>query len=437
MKPLSFRAYMLMLALIPTIVVAVFLSGIYVSWNHHEVDVALRERGRAIARQLGTSAEYGLFSGARDDLRKLADAAYKGDGDVLGAAVLDIRGQVMVRVGDVQPDTMPALDASEQVIELAERIQLLVPIRQSQVSLEEAYGTPSSPAPVVGYVLLEMSQKRLLASLNTQLLIGLNIALGGLVLGVWFAVRMSRGITQPLTHVIDVVERIGHGELHARVDTNQTLLFESLAVNINAMAERITMAQDELQQKIDHATHELITRKEEAELLARIDVLTGIPNRRAFMQAAEQEVLRAQRYGTPLSVAILDLDHFKSVNDNFGHGVGDQVLISRANLLSETIREVDLVGRLGGEEFAILMPGTPLGEAIQAVERIRQLFEQSPVHLGGHLIRSTASFGVADYPGADPTVDSLLVKADDALYMAKARGRNRVETASSTATSKT
>jgi diguanylate cyclase (GGDEF)-like protein len=146
------------------------------------------------------------------------------------------------------------------------------------------------------------------------------------------------------------------------------------------------------------------------------------------MQAAEQEVLRAQRYGTSLAVAVLDLDHFKNINDSHGHATGDHVLINRANLLAASVREVDSVGRLGGEEFAILMPGTPLSEAIQAIERIRQAFEQNPVSDGEQLIRSTASFGVAEYPGADPTVDGLLAKADGALYLAKARGRNRVET---------
>src|SRR5690606_33141666 len=114
-----------------------------------------------------------------------------------------------------------------------------------------------------------------------------------------------------------------------------------------------------------------------------------IPNRRAFMQTAEQEVLRAQRYGTPLTVAVLDLDHFKTINDTYGHATGDHVLINRASLLAASVREVDTVGRLGGEEFAILMPGTPLSEAIQAIERIRQAFEQNPISDSEQLVRAT------------------------------------------------
>lgn len=161
------------------------------------------------------------------------------------------------------------------------------------------------------------------------------------------------------------------GDLSARIVNSTNNTFRSLEQNINAMAERVTLAQEELQQKIDAATDELRLRKEEAELLARIDVLTGIPNRRAFMVAAEQEILRAQRYGTPLSVALLDLDLFKAINDGYGHGTGDHVRNDVA-MLANSIREVDIVGRLGGEEFAILMPGTPLHEAVQAIDRIRE-----------------------------------------------------------------
>jgi diguanylate cyclase (GGDEF)-like protein len=431
MKDLGFRNHMLMLALLPAILVAALLSVIYVSWNFHEVEVALKDRGRAIARQLGTAAEYGIFSGSRDALRSLSEAAQKGDTEILGVAILGERGQMLVRVGDSTPLAVE-LGEREYTVEKPDRIILIEPVSRTVLPVDDIYSASApvahSNARVSGYVVLDVSRQRLVETRNTQMLIGLDIALGGLLLGVWLALRMARGITRPLVHIIDVVERIGRGELGARVLTEEAHTLQSLGHNINAMAERVTLAHGELQQKVAQATEELRKRKEEAELLARMDVLTGIPNRRAFMQAAEQEVLRAQRYGTPLTVAVLDLDHFKSINDTHGHAAGDHVLINRANLLAASVREVDSVGRMGGEEFAIIMPGTPLSEAIQAIERIRQAFEQNPVSDGEQLIRSTASFGVAEYPGADPTVDGLLAKADGALYLAKARGRNRVET---------
>lgn len=430
MRSLGFRNHMLLLALLPAILVAGLLSVIYVSWNFHEVEEALKDRGRAIARQLGTAAEYGIFSGSRDVLQNLAEAAQKGDPEILGVTILGPRGQVLVRVGDSVHFPVE-LGEHDYAFEKTDRIILVVPITRTVLPLDDIYSVPdpivrASPR-ISGYVVLDVSRQRLVETRNTQMLIGLDIALGGLLLGVWLALRMARGITRPLAHIIDVVERIGRGELGARVIVDEARTLHSLGHNINAMAERVTLAHGELQHKVAQATEELRKRKEEAELLARMDVLTGIPNRRAFMQSAEQEVLRAQRYGSPLTVAVLDLDHFKAINDNYGHATGDHVLIDRANLLAASVREVDTVGRLGGEEFAILMPGTPLSEAIQAIERIRQAFEQNPVSDGDQLIRSTASFGVAEYPGADPTVDALLAKADGALYLAKARGRNRVE----------
>lgn len=431
MKDLGFRNHMLMLALLPAILVATLLSVIYVSWNFHEVEVALKDRGRAIARQLGTAAEYGIFSGSRDALRTQAEAAQKGDPEILGVAILSEKGQPLVRVGD--STALPIeLGERDHVLEKSDRIILVEPVSRTLLPLDDIYSVQTPDARpnnrIAGYVVLDVSRQRLVEIRNTQMLIGLDIALGGLLLGVWLALRMARGITRPLSHIIDVVERIGRGELGARVLPEEARTLQSLGHNINAMAERVTLAHGELQQKVAQATDELRKRKEEAELLARMDSLTGIPNRRAFMQTAEQEVLRAQRYGNSLTVAVLDLDHFKTINDTYGHATGDQVLINRANLLLASVREVDTVGRLGGEEFAILMPGTPLGEAIQAIERIRQAFEQNPVSDGGQLIRSTGSFGVAEYPGLDPTVDGLLAKADGALYLAKARGRNRVET---------
>ncbi|HWV18815.1 MAG TPA: diguanylate cyclase [Rhodocyclaceae bacterium] len=430
MKGLGFRNHMLMLALLPAILVAVLLSVIYVSWNFHEVEVSLRERGRAVAKQLGTAAEYGIFSGSREMLRALADAAQKGDPDIMGITILGERGQVLVRVGDSTPQPLE-LGELETVQEKSDRIVLVVPVVGTVLPVDDIYSAPAPAARTSsrasGYVVLDLSRQRLVEVRNTQMLIGLDIALGGLLLGVWLALRMARGITRPLIHIIDVVERIGRGELGARVIPDEVRTLQSLGHNINAMAERVTLAHGELQQKVAQATEELRKRKEEAEMLARMDVLTGIPNRRAFMQTAEQEVLRAQRYGNPLTVAVLDLDHFKTINDTYGHATGDHVLINRASLLEASVREVDSVGRLGGEEFAILMPGTPLSEAIQAIERIRQAFEQNPISDGEQLIRATASFGVAEYPGADPTVDALLAKADGALYLAKARGRNRVE----------
>jgi diguanylate cyclase (GGDEF)-like protein len=156
------------------------------------------------------------------------------------------------------------------------------------------------------------------------------------------------------------------------------------------------------------------------------DELTGLVNRRRFLAALEAEVVRARRLGGPLSVVLADLDDFKPINDRFGHHAGDAVLVGFAGVIREHVRDVDVAGRLGGEEFALLLPETDLRGAQAGAERLRRsLAEQELALADGHVHRVTASFGVAQLaPGQSG--DELLRAADAALYRAKAGGKNRV-----------
>ncbi len=156
---------------------------------------------------------------------------------------------------------------------------------------------------------------------------------------------------------------------------------------------------------------------------ARLDVLTGLPNRRDFDVTLEQEIARSQRYGAPLCVAMGDIDHFKIVNDNFGHQVGDAVLKRLANFMRRRLRRIDYVARWGGEEFTILLPETRPEGAEELLNRLR-------ASIAGHLIPEigravTLSFGITDYRKPDGPAD-LLRRVDEALYRAKEAGRNRV-----------
>lgn len=159
------------------------------------------------------------------------------------------------------------------------------------------------------------------------------------------------------------------------------------------------------------------------------DPLTGLANRRRFVEALEAELSRAERFDTDLAVVIADLDDFKNVNDSFGHEVGNDVLRAFANLVGETLRDVDVAARLGGEEFAMLLPQTDLEGGMTLAERIRGSFAATPIMTpDGRKLYVTGSFGVASYPPTG-TVDGLLRAADGALYRAKAAGKNRVELA--------
>jgi diguanylate cyclase (GGDEF)-like protein len=153
------------------------------------------------------------------------------------------------------------------------------------------------------------------------------------------------------------------------------------------------------------------------------DSLTGIPNRRIFLESLEVAMSFAQRHQTPLAVIMADLDNFKKINDTFGHDTGDRVLQSFAILLVENIRQEDLVARFGGEEFILMLPGTSDTEAVALAERIKHRWEEiTPPEFS---VRVTSSFGVSAYQPGD-SVSSLIEKADQALYEAKRLGKNQV-----------
>jgi len=156
------------------------------------------------------------------------------------------------------------------------------------------------------------------------------------------------------------------------------------------------------------------------------DPLTDCLNRRYFYETAETELERARRTGSPLSLAVLDLDGFKPVNDTFGHAGGDAVLRAFAGTLQASIRASNVVARVGGEEFAILFPDTDLAAARRAVERLRDGIARSPAEHAGVSIPITASWGITEATGDEADIDAVIDRADQAMYAAKRAGRDRI-----------
>lgn len=156
------------------------------------------------------------------------------------------------------------------------------------------------------------------------------------------------------------------------------------------------------------------------------DPLTGIANRRRLMERGEEEIMRIQRFHQPLTVIMVDLDHFKKINDNHGHAVGDQVLKAAAQACVSALRDIDLVARSGGEEFAVLLPQTPLARGLEVAERLRLAIAAITVPTAGGRVAVTASLGVAEFSPDDTSIDQVLARADRALYRSKAAGRDRV-----------
>ena len=184
----------------------------------------------------------------------------------------------------------------------------------------------------------------------------------------------------------------------------------------------LLLIQNTFQQEIDW-------REAALEEAARTDSLTGLPNRRALLEWCDAQVSRAVRHAQPLAVLMIDLDHFKEVNDRHGHAVGDRVLVAVASAVRKAARREDVLARFGGEEFVALLPQTDGAAAMAVAEKLREQTATVAVPLalldGGEAIRCTASVGVASLRAGETSIEPALARADQALYRAKAGGRNR------------
>jgi diguanylate cyclase (GGDEF)-like protein len=184
----------------------------------------------------------------------------------------------------------------------------------------------------------------------------------------------------------------------------------------------------QLRQELERERDKLIASLREQ---STTDFLTGLPNRRAFFESAEAEMARARRHGFGLVMLVIDVDHFKQINDTLGHSAGDQALVAVADVLRRSLRQGDFAARLGGEEFVALLSHCTPEDGLGYAERLRTAIEGQPLHLGGESVSRylTVSIGVADSCAHGHELDLLLAQADAAMYRAKRAGRNRSQLA--------
>jgi diguanylate cyclase len=188
--------------------------------------------------------------------------------------------------------------------------------------------------------------------------------------------------------------------------------------------------------ELDEANQEIHEQREQLEQLqadASLDFLTKVPNRRTFDERLREEMSRAQRYGSTFSLMVVDVDHFKNVNDLHGHQAGDRILRAIAHILDEQKRASDFLARYGGEEFVVLLPETSADRAMTLAEKTRQKIQNARFRYNKSAIRVTVSIGVGDYAETKEGWDALFARVDHALYEAKRKGRNQVCVAESSA----
>lgn len=375
---MGFRSRLLLGAVLPALMMVLVLETVFLDRYRADIEHSFLDRGKAVAHQLGVAAEYALFSGSFDSLNLLATGVRESDSDIVSINILDRSGRRLAGDG-LRPHHRLSLEDRLVVVGDDAHVTIQAPIRQNALPLENELwngnGSVAAAQQVTGYVVVEISRDQINERKAEMLRITLAIVLAGLLLAGWVSARIAADVLR----------------------------------------------------KLETASRELTRQKEAAEALARTDVLTGLANRRAFEEAAQREIRRALRNREPLALIVTDIDRFKAINDTHGHHAGDRVLMHFAHTLSAAVREVDLVGRWGGEEFVILMPGTAIEEATLAAERMRQAVAASPARCEDKTCPCTASFGVATFTGGAPSLDALLGRADRALYRAKENGRDRVE----------
>ncbi len=362
-----------------------------------------------------------------------------GQGEIIGVVVaahwLDLRwltGQIreiegahagLLYEATVIASTTPAFDRADSgvIFEVKDRVaqgwnasdDANRFVQQTVVLGDEVYDAVYCPLPMatdrahLGTLVLLVSASNMQGALTQARTAMIGTGVIGLILAVALAALFAVGLSRPIRTLADAAMAMRAGNLSRRTGLTRNDEIGQLSRAFDAMAES-------LQRHV-----------ESVRALAVTDELTGLANRRRFDEELEREITRHSRFGSPLCLLFLDIDHFKRVNDTHGHPEGDVVLRNIADMLTQCVRAVDIPARYGGEEFAVLLPNTPLDAAVMVAERIRATVEATSVGSRDHL-HVTISAGAAAYPDEAKTADELHQVADGRLYRAKEAGRNRV-----------
>jgi len=232
---------------------------------------------------------------------------------------------------------------------------------------------------------------------------------GTILIALMFNLWISNKIIRSIKKAANIAYKITHGE-------------RNVAITINSFDEtgQLLQAMDDMQTSITTTEQALEKKRSELEHLLQTDALTGVSNRRYLMEKLDEEVHRSQRYNNPLSVLMLDLDHFKKINDTFGHIAGDEVLKIIGKMLKKNVRATDHVSRYGGEEFNIMLTETTLKQAYVIAENLRHLIDKAHIFVqNNQRVDFTCSIGLAEYNENMRNSETLIALADEALYRAK------------------
>ena len=455
-KKHSIQEYVIWLTLVPLLVMGISFGAFFLLDRFADLDNDLQTRGRLIARQMAASSEYGVFSNNQSFLKGVAENALQ-QPDVKSVLVLNASSRILVASDDIaglkanngneanrigidlsnassklNPGQLLGIVNNEvPVLDQAEALILYQPILSSQIVLEETEANPA--AQQIGAVIIKMSKSNML-KLKSRLLWSTVLATAVFLLVTLYLVHISsRRIIEPISKLSEAIQAIGAGDLETGVTVPSDITeLSTLSYGINRMRGELKHERTILQHRIDEATEQLRN-------LAFYDTLTQLPNRRLLMDRLAQALSASKRSSCYGALMFLDLDNFKPLNDQFGHAVGDLVLIEVANRIRRCVREMDTVARFGGDEFVVILRELSVIKEESFVqtnivaEKIRAALEEQynlsyqqenhpAISLQHHC---ASSIGVVLFQ-ADDDQEDILRYADTAMYQAKQAGRNRI-----------
>lgn len=388
----------------------------------------LLDQSNLLLESTSISLRDSLYRLEQDELREYARVLVT-DPDVQQVVFYDREGRILVNSENVEESYSQTIDP------LGSQILAQKGIYTEWKNDRLVAGKPVQIGnQVVGAVIVGFSTNKLTIKIQEISMEGLLAALLVLAGSSLLTLGILPQITHPLAELTNVAKQMSWGNLHVRAKTKGNDEIGQLGQVFNQMAaamqERENALRDlatSLENTVTQRTAALREQTVMLEQMAITDPLTQVYNRRHFFILAEKEMERASRGGTPMSVILIDADHFKQINDTYGHPSGDRVLIHLAQICQKYIRARDVFARYGGEEFILLLPETNLSQATFVAERVRKALAENGVMEKDQVIPVTISLGIAVWTKTQPvSFSTLLSQADQALYRAKQSGRNQV-----------
>ena len=384
-------------------VLLLVVCSVYMFKQQQMLAEAKSDKYVSLSSALSLTFDYALYRKDTASFEQIVNQFLKVDSDIAQVTLLDNQGHILA-TGSREPSENRTPIISRDIFDtIASWISYLADHSQ-KVTLRVPIGVNRR-----GVLSITYKSRSLLIATEEALANVIFILALACIAGIIFGVYIAKLFSKPLGHLVAAANSIRSGNLDVSIPDNPMKELHELAESFNAMIAALKESRNKLIER------------------ANTDGLTGLYNHRCFQERLRSELKRAERYCRPLSVVMIDIDHFKALNDTHGHPVGDAVLCEVAQILQSQIRrDIDFLARYGGEEFALILPETDAESAMLCAEQLRKAVENHRfIGKNGETIPVTISLGVAQYPIHSSEREGLIIAADLALYQSKSTGRNR------------